>query len=373
MLEIATTLAEEHDVTLLTTGTIDKTALEKFLGRSLANISILPFRDHPSAVARLLDRVLSRRSEGNVYKKMFTTMFGPRLVQDFDLFVNGESGDFIRNTAPKGLFMIFFPWGKWGTWPPRNLLHRLYRIPYNVWRRYFYGDRWETYQSLCAISDYSRRYVEDWLHRPCGVLYPPIDDAFVPLPKFNRIVMLGRFMPGDAKGQLFGIEQFKLLANELAGWELVCAGSVWARKDCEAFFDRLTAAAYGLPVRLLPNLPFADLVTLVGQSKIFWHTMGYGEDLVAQPQRAEHFGMPTVECMRAGCIPIGFNGGGQRELITHGTNGFLWREPLELRKSTLRLASDHELWKTMSSAAINRGADFSRECFREQLLAQLPR
>lgn len=367
MLEIAATLAEDHDVSLLTTGTIDRTAVERFFGRSIAKIGIVSFQEHPSFIARMVNRLLTGRREGNVYKKMFTTLCGPRLVQGFDLFVNGESGDFIRNTARRGIFMIFFPWHNQKQWQPSGLLRRLYRVPYQLWRNYRYRDRWDTYNELFAISDYSRRFVETSLHRPCGVLYPPAADNFVPLPKKQRIVMLGRFMPGDAKGQLFAIRQFKQISRELPGWELVCAGSLWKGKPYDAFFREVEQAAADAPIRLLPNISFQDLVRVVGEGSIFWHTMGYGQDLAKHPELAEHFGMPTIESMRAGCVPIAFGAGGQAEIVHDGVNGFLWTHPRDLINRTRQLSSDEGLWQQMSAAAIARSSDFSRTKFEQRL------
>jgi glycosyltransferase involved in cell wall biosynthesis len=367
MLEIALALTKEHDVSLLTTGTIDRAAVERFLGKSVGDISVVSFRQHPSMIARLLDRVLAGRREGNVYKKMFTSIYGPQLVKHFDLFINGESGDFIRNTARRGIFMIFFPWADAKKWNRSGLFWQLYRLPYRVWRRYCYRAAWDTYKQLYAISHYSRAFVETWLGRRCGVLYPPIDGSFVPRAKKRRVVMLGRFMPGDGKGHLFAIEQFKRISGELAGWELICAGSLWPGKPYMAYFRQLEAAAAGAAVALLPNISFDDLVTIVGEARILWHAMGYGKDLRANPELAEHFGMPTVESMRAGCVPIAFRAGGQPEIVDEGVNGFLWTEPSELTARTRQLASDENLWQQMSTAAIARSAAFSRANFQQQL------
>lgn len=371
MLEIATTLAQRHEVTLLTVGKLDLEILGRFFGLPAQRLKVLSFREHPSALVRNLDRLVCRWPEGNVYKKMFTAIFGPEFVSGYDLFVNGESGDFIRNTAPKGLYLIFFPWLMASSKSPPGLIRRLYRMPYEFWRRRCYRDRWESYGAIYAVSQYSQHHVEATLNRTCGILYPPIDDEFRPLPKANRILMLGRFMDQDEKGQWFGTEQFKRLCQKIPGWELVCAGALWPDKRAKRFFRHLKRSTQGWPIRLLPNLPFADLKTLVGRSKIFWHAMGHGQDLVRHPELAEHFGMPTVECMRAGCVPLAFDGGGQPEIIDSGQSGYVWNKPEMLLDYTLQLARDPERWNRMSKAAMIRGSTFSRDRFKRTIFSAI--
>jgi O-antigen biosynthesis protein len=183
--------------------------------------------------------------------------------------------------------------------------------------------------------------------------------------------MLGRFMDHDEKGQRFGAEQFKLLCQRIPGWELVCAGALWPEKRARRFFRRLKRSTRDWPIQLQPNLPFADLKTLVGQSKIFWHTMGHGRDLARHPELAEHFGMPTVECMRAGCVPLAFDGGGQPEIIESGQSGYLWRKPEMLLDYTLQLAGDAESWDRMSRAAIVRASAFSRDRFERTVFSAI--
>lgn len=52
------------------------------------------------------------------------------------------------------------------------------------------------------------------------------------------------------------------------------------------------------------------------RSKIYWHATGFGEDENYQPIRFEHFGIAPIEALSAKCIPILFNGGGLREIIS---------------------------------------------------------
>jgi glycosyltransferase involved in cell wall biosynthesis len=367
MLEVATTLSERHQVDLLTVGTIDTAAAARFHGLPVDRLGVVSFRRHPSFVVRLIDRIVWRWPEGNVYKKLFTATFGGELTRGYDLFINGESGHFVTNEARKGMFIVFFPWEKLPQPERLSVYRRIYRSGYDYWVRRDDHHHWETYDVICPICEYSRQYTERWIERSCRVLYPPIDERFVPREKKKRILMLGRFMTGDPKGQFFGVQQFRQITAQLPEWQMVCAGSLWPDEPSRGFFEELQRATDGLSVTLLPNVPFDELVRLVGESSVFWHTMGYGKDIETHPILAEHFGMPTVECMRAGCVPIGFRGGGQIEIISEGENGFLWSTPEELRDKTLQLAAEPSRMEIMAASAIGRAESFSREHFRKTL------
>src|SRR5262249_31745169 len=85
----------------------------------------------------------------------------------------------------------------------------------------------------------------------------------------------------------------------------------------------------------------------------------------------EHFGIVTVEAMAAGCVPVVVNKGGQREIVQHGVNGFLWNTLEELKGYTQLLARDEPLWARLSDAARLRARDFSREGFRRRSLTRI--
>jgi glycosyltransferase involved in cell wall biosynthesis len=67
--------------------------------------------------------------------------------------------------------------------------------------------------------------------------------------------------------------------------------------------------------------------------------------------------------MSAGAVPVVVNAGGQREPVTHGTTGFLWDHPNDLKASTRQLASDAALRQQMGERAISASRRFSRAEF----------
>lgn len=369
MLEIAVTLAERHEVDLLSTGDPDLANLARYFGMPLERIGLRRYRDLPSSLARIADRVIAGAPEGNVYKKMFTCLHGPRITEDYDLFINGESGDFIENRAAHGVFVMFFPWNRPGAPARRTGIARsIYRFPYTRWKQFADREPWRSYDAVWCISEFSRRHTEEALGRHCDMLAPPIDDAFQPGAKEPLILVVGRLTPDDAKGHLRALSIFKrLVSPQLSGWRIACVGSVSGDPASQSHLDRVRAAAADLPATVLPNLPFPQLAALMGRARILWHLMGAGIDLDRDPIRSEHFGMPTVEAMASGAIPVGFNAGGQPELIGHEESGFLWDTEQQLAEYTVRIARDPALAERMSAAAVARSRQFSRPVFRETL------
>ena len=99
------------------------------------------------------------------------------------------------------------------------------------------------------------------------------------------------------------------------------------------------------------------MVALYAESSIYWHAGGYGEDDALEPHRLEHFGITTVEAMAAKCVPVVIGKGGQRELIRHGEDGFLWYTTADLLGYTRMLIEQVDLCQRIGEAASRRGAE----------------
>ena len=84
---------------------------------------------------------------------------------------------------------------------------------------------------------------------------------------------------------------------------------------------------------------------------------------VKNPERAEHFGISTVEAMGMGAVPVVINVGGQPEIVEDGINGFLWKTTDDLMKKTNRLIKEPELWKKLSLAGMERSKVFIGDRF----------
>jgi glycosyltransferase involved in cell wall biosynthesis len=163
------------------------------------------------------------------------------------------------------------------------------------------------------------------------------------------------------------LEAFRRLCGtgHADGWEYWIAGSCGDDPPSREYLADLQEMARGVPVRFFVNAPYETLRSLYGRATIFWHAAGFGVDERREPHRTEHFGMSTVESMSASCVPVVVNNGGQREIVTHGVNGFLWNTVEELVSHTAALCGAD--LGPFREQARRRYADFSRAEFGKRL------
>jgi hypothetical protein len=70
--------------------------------------------------------------------------------------------------------------------------------------------------------------------------------------------------------------------------------------------------------------------------------------------------------MQNRCAPVVFDGGGQREIVDHGANGFRFRTLDEMCALTVRLAGDDPLRASIQQEAQRRSLSFSRAAFEDR-------
>jgi glycosyltransferase involved in cell wall biosynthesis len=127
--------------------------------------------------------------------------------------------------------------------------------------------------------------------------------------------------------------------------------------------QRLNQEIKNYPIELLTETSHDRLVSLYKQAKIYWHAAGFQEDLGTHPERAEHFGISTVEAMSAGVVPVVINAGGLSEIVTNEKDGFLWNSESELLQKTSDIIKDDFLRERMANAAIERAKAFTQDMF----------
>lgn len=224
---------------------------------------------------------------------------------------------------------------------------------------------------IICNSHFTKKYIDRKFHAKSFVLYPPatVNKERI-FKKTNTILTVGRFskLPNgqDFKKLDFLIESFKLFQKKrLKGWKLTIVTSVM-EEDLEEFreFEKKNNSKY---ITIYNNIPFEKIEDLYSEAKIYWHAAGYGEDLEKYPERAEHFGIATVEAMSYGSIPIVINAGGQPEIVSEGESGFLWNSQEELIQKTHKVAIDKELYSRLSQSAIEASQNFTTERFCEEL------
>jgi glycosyltransferase involved in cell wall biosynthesis len=223
-----------------------------------------------------------------------------------------------------------------------------------------------------AVLVYSE-FVRECLQRNHGltssVVYPPIDDFFHGAAKERAILSVGRIFRGLYNDKRYDVmvEAFRRFCATVpdGGWEYWIAGSCGDDPASREYLASLRTRAEGVPVRFFVNAPYTQLRSLYDRATIFWHAAGFGVDEWHEPHRTEHFGMSTVEAMSARCIPVVVNNGGQREIVSHGVNGFLWNTVDELVSHTATLT--RTALEPLREAARHRYTDFDRTHFSTRL------
>lgn len=227
-----------------------------------------------------------------------------------------------------------------------------------------------TYDRIWAISEFSQHWTQVYWNRPSDLVYPMVEvETFQARPKLPQILSVGRFfLAGHNKKHLLMVQVFKQLVDQgLTGWTLHLAGGVVDDAVHRQYLESVRQAAANYPIQIHANAPFSELQRLYGESALYWHAAGYGEDGARAPIRLEHFGVTTVEAMAAGCVPVVIRKGGQTEIIDHGRTGFLWDRPQELGEHSLRLIQDPDLRRRMGRAAVEESRRFDRAHFGEQI------
>lgn len=232
------------------------------------------------------------------------------------------------------------------------------------------GTGWlDGYDVVVANSAFTQRWIERWWQRPSVVLEPPVR-LRSPGAREPIVLSVGRFFApgrGHAKKQLEMVRAFGALveAGAAEGWELHLVGG--CNPVDRPYLDEVRAAAAGLPVVVHVDATGAELDELYARASIYWHATGLGEDLDADPVRAEHFGITTVEAMSAGAVPVVMASGGQVDIVRDGVDGLVFHDEAGLVAHTAALTADPEWRATLSAAAAARARYFGVEAFSARL------
>jgi L-malate glycosyltransferase len=297
------------------------------------------------------------------------------LTEGYDLFVYCGVWAPPFCHARRGLIYCHFPIYVPGdselmesrSWIRRNAFDRRLRAEaYRLaWRMRLRG-----YGKILANSSFTQAWIGRRWNSRSDVAYPPIELEVPQTEKQNRIVSIGRFfgLEPRCKGHLQQVAAFReFLAQTTDRWDMVMIGVCHSEIDRE-HLAAVQEAARDLPIRFLVNVDREAVVNTLANTRIFWHTAGAFENKNESPVFAEHFGMATVEAMRAGCVPVVIDSGGQREIIQHGVNGFLCEGFTDLVKNTAAVVRNATLCDSLRVAAKTRSMDFSGEVFDQRVL-----
>lgn len=255
---------------------------------------------------------------------------------------------------------IFYPTSR------RNILHiqsPLAGEANSLWRKV----KLNSWDLIIYNSRFTKDHSEKNWPIKSEIIYPPVDaDKIRPLKKKKYILSVGRFFGylKDKKHEI-SIKIFRELfeTEKINGWSLHLVGS--AGKGDMDYLEKLQILAKGLPVKFCPNLNYASLIRLYGESSIYWHAAGFGE---SDPIKMEHFGISTVEAMVGGCVPIVINKGGQPEIVESGKAGFLWDTLTVLKERTIQLINNEKLRFQLSKKAILASQKFAKKRFEKEVI-----
>lgn len=281
-------------------------------------------------------------------KKMFRNYYKTR---QYDIFFYVTDGSLFLSNAKKSILIVQSP----------VHIPKINSIFDNIKLR--------TWPIILCYSHFMERIIEDRLKREAQVLYPPVDTKnFKPLQKENIILSTGRFFSHlHSKKQAFLVEVFSELYKSgiINDWKLVFIGSV--ETSDYPYFKEIKAKTKGLAIEFLANASFDRLKDYCGKAKLFWLATGYGENLEINPDRAEHFGIASIEAMAAGCVPLVFKGGGQTEIVVNNQNGYFFETKQELISRSLEMIKNDRKRIKIAQNARLRSSMFSNANFIARL------
>ncbi len=206
---------------------------------------------------------------------------------------------------------------------------------------------------LCNSNFTRERLRMNW-NVNATTIYPPVDlERFRDTQRGARqgVVTIGRFV--REKNHL---DQLAIAARLPHVMFRICGT---AKKQISLkLLNRIRERAHDLAnVTLLVNTPFAQLRSIIWNSKVFLHTM-----------KGEDFGIATVEAIMGGCIPLVADSGGCKETVPYKQLRFnTLEEAQELVNQALNSDFDDLLPGLMKYAEKH----FSEERFRTQILEQI--
>ena len=329
MLSIALTLSQKHDVSILWDKTSPDTVAQQAKKRFNFGLSNLTFARSPFNTSISLS-------------ERFT------MTKDYDLIILLSDGSIpIVGCRLILHFQSPMPWVN-----GRSLKNKLKLV---------------RVKKIIVNSEFTKSFIDKSLGKSSVVLYPPVtlQRKYDPSKKEKIILNVGRFGINQAgssyKKQDVLADTFVKISPQLEGWKLVLVMGV-QDQDKEAF-ESFKKKFKDSSVEMTANVSNDTLWDLYEKASIYWHASGFGEDLASHPDRAEHFGISTVEAMGTGAVPVVVDAGGQKEIVEKGKNGFRWTSLEELQQQTLELISDKEKLQELAERGVEDAEKFSLDRF----------
>ncbi|MEK7551108.1 MAG: glycosyltransferase, partial [Patescibacteria group bacterium] len=231
-------------------------------------------------------------------------------------------------------------------------------------------------KKIICNSNFTKSYIDKKFNKDSIVLHPPTYlEEKMPKVNFDKkqniILNVGRYatFPNkvSVKKQEFMIDAFKRMCDlGLRDYQfhLVISYLNVDKEKVKNLYKRIGK----YPIKILENASYKDLSREYALSKIYWHAAGVNEDLDKFPEKAEHFGITTVEAEINGLVPVVFDAGGQKEIVKEGESGYLWTSDIEFIEKTFVVTRNASLLRKMSDKAVISGHKFSTNLFSQKIL-----
>jgi glycosyltransferase involved in cell wall biosynthesis len=374
-LVLAEHFSRQHRVWLIVGEEPRPADLESYFGVDLSRVRVfVPRRPVLARLRRLARSAALLDGRGTLLFQTMDRLMEPLLYPEIkalglDIFINCQWASLLPCPAPRGLYMCMFPHPMKGATLPHSDVSLARRTREWISNRRL-GMSKQVLDSYTAVTGNSV-FTSDWISRLWGVPAPVVYSAcerMGPAAAKEKIILnVGRFVGSgraDDKHQATMLTAFCNLKPLLAdGWQLHFAGTILPGPSARKRVEDLVASARGQPVAFHFNASFSELRELYRKAAIYWHATGHGSSPDLRPEQQEHFGVTTVEAMSAGAVPVVIKTGGQREIVTHGVDGFLWDNLDALAEYTRLLAGDVDLRLRLSLNAVQSSERFSREAF----------
>lgn len=350
--QIAEYFSRENEVDLLTLFETDKKKLEFLYGVNLSKVNL-------KAVY----------AKGMQKKSAIVHLFSfnriSKISKNYDFFFNSDGHETVRPLSKNSALLCHFPERKWYR-KPRNFFD-FFALSAIFLFKSFLKNYASSYDTVLCNSKYGQKWIKKlWKITPL-VLTLPINFNRINQKKEDIILSVGR-LTAD-KNYEFMINCFKqIYESGIQDYEYLIVGLI----NNLDYLNKLIELSNGYPIRFLTDIKNQKLNRIYAKSKIFFHTKGFGIVEQKNPQDLEHFGLVTVEAMNQGCVPIVFNGGGQKEIVDNGKNGFLFNREEEAIKYIKKIIREENLRKKLSAEAKERADFFSMERFHSELDSILP-
>ena len=287
-----------------------------------------------------------------------------RMTSRYDLFICSTHQAPPFSAADRSILYCHFPYGphpKMDRTPGEDLGIRA-DVKSRL-RAWLWDLRLDSYDTVLANSEFTANWIERRWGREAHVVYPPVTAEPPDAEKTDQVISIGRFSPDKRQDEL--IEAFRSFHRRAPGdWRLVLAGTCHPRHKFEPYLRKLRSRAGRLPVEFEIDIERDRLLHHLARAKLYWHGKGFGRD--RRPRDREHFGISTVEAMRAGCVPVVPDEGGQKEIVSDDVG---WRcdSHREVVEVSLEMARRKDLRRAMAETARERSFRYSKRAFEERL------